>query len=181
MNAPCGVPTNTIEQEARMPTFTLTSPEFTDHGELAKAHEYNDFGGSGDNRSPELIWSGAPEGTRSFAVTLYDPDAPTGSGFWHWVAFDIAPTEHTLPRNAGLTGGAELPAGAIQSANDYGFQGFGGACPPPGAGAHRYVFTLHALSVDKLGIDAATTNAVARFLIHANSIGSASITARYER
>ncbi|MGN6315597.1 YbhB/YbcL family Raf kinase inhibitor-like protein [Trinickia sp.] len=164
-----------------MATFTLTSPEFTDQGELSKAHEYNDFGGNGANRSPELAWSGAPEGTRSFAVTLYDPDAPTGSGFWHWVVFDISPDTHALQRNAGVVGGAELPAGAIQSANDYGFQGFGGACPPPGAGAHRYVFTVHALSVDKLGVDAATPNAISRFLIHAHSIGSATLTARYER
>lgn len=164
-----------------MPTFTLTSPEFSNQGQLDKAHEYNDFGGSGQNRSPELVWSDAPEGTRSFAVTLYDPDAPTGSGFWHWVAFDIPPNARSLSRNAGLAGGAELPAGAIQGINDYGLEGFGGACPPPGAGAHRYVFTLHALSVDKLGVDAATTNAVTRFLIHANSIGNASITALYER
>ncbi len=164
-----------------MSSFTLSSPEFADQGRLDKAHEYNDFGGNGANRSPALSWSGVPEGARSLALTLYDPDAPTGSGFWHWVAFDISPETCALRRDAGVVGGEHLPAGAIQSANDYGFRGFGGVCPPPGAGAHRYVFTLHALSVDKLGVDAATPNAVARYLIHANSIGTASITAFYER
>ncbi|RQS10042.1 YbhB/YbcL family Raf kinase inhibitor-like protein [Burkholderia sp. Bp8998] len=164
-----------------MTTFSLTSPEFTEQGTLAKAHEYNDFGGNGDNRSPALSWRAAPAGTRSFAVTLYDPDAPTGSGFWHWVAFDIPEDADGLPADTGAQDGAMLPAGAIHSANDYGVHGFGGACPPAGDAPHRYVFTLHALSVDKLGIDASTPNAVARFLIHANTIDSASITAYYQR
>lgn len=164
-----------------MTTFSLTSPEFAEQGKLAKAHEYNDFGGDGDNRSPALRWIGVPAGTRSLAITLYDPDAPTGSGFWHWVAFDIPPDTEGLSANSGAKDGRLLPAGAIQSTNDYGVHGFGGACPPPGAEPHRYVFTLHALSVEKLGIDGTTPNAVARFLIHANTIDSASTTAYYGR
>lgn len=170
-----------FEQEIDMTAFSLVSPEFVEQGVLTKAHEYNDFGGTGDNRSPALKWSNVPDGTRSLAITVYDPDAPTGSGFWHWVAFDIAPDADALTPDAGHKDGAALPQGAVQSANDYGFHGFGGACPPEGAGPHRYVFTLHALSTDKLGIDAGATNAVARFLIHANTIASTSLTALYQR
>jgi Raf kinase inhibitor-like YbhB/YbcL family protein len=164
-----------------MMEFCLTSPEIRENGSLSRVHEYDEFGGSGDNCSPALGWDHAPAGTQSFAITLYDPDAPTGSGFWHWVAFDIKSDVVFLPQDAGNPDNALLPAGAVQSANDYGIRGFGGACPPPGAQPHRYIFTVHALSVERLGINEATPNAVARFLIHANSLASASLTASYQR
>ncbi|MBD2785651.1 YbhB/YbcL family Raf kinase inhibitor-like protein [Xenorhabdus sp. DI] len=159
----------------------ISSIEFNHNDFLQKEHEFNQFGGNGDNRSPELAWAEAPAGSKSFAITVYDPDAPTGSGFWHWVAFDIPVETHALPANAGQSDGSKLPVGTIQSRNDYGQFGFCGVCPPVGDKAHRYIFTVHALSVEKLGIDAETTNAIARFMIQANTLATASITGYYQR
>ncbi|PHM63361.1 hypothetical protein Xish_02605 [Xenorhabdus ishibashii] len=162
-------------------SMIISSTEFKNNDFLKKEHEFNQFDGNGDNRSPELTWAGAPAETKSFAITVYDPDAPTGSGFWHWVAFDIPVETQTLPANAGQSDGSKLPTGTIQSRNDYGLFGFGGCCPPVGDKAHRYIFTVHALSVKKLGIDAETTNAVARFMIQANTLATTSITGYYQR
>lgn len=159
-----------------MSNFTVTSPEFEEQDALQHVHEFNGFDGSGENRSPALQWQGAPAGTQSFAVTLYDPDAPTGSGFWHWVLYDIPPTVTQLAANAGPDA-----AGAQTAANDYGAPGYGGPCPPKGSPAHRYIFTVHALKVPQLGLPAGTTNAVVRFMIHMNSLASASITGLYKR
>ncbi|MBD2811371.1 YbhB/YbcL family Raf kinase inhibitor-like protein [Xenorhabdus sp. Vera] len=159
----------------------ISSTEFKNNDFLLKEHEFNEFGGNGDNRSPELVWTDAPAGTKSFAITVYDPDAPTGSGFWHWVAFDIPVDTQLLPANAGKSDSSKLPTGTIQSRNDYGLFGFGGPCPPLGDKAHRYIFTVHALSVEKLGVDAETTNAVARFMIQANTLATAVITSYYQR
>ncbi|MGJ0627373.1 YbhB/YbcL family Raf kinase inhibitor-like protein [Xenorhabdus bovienii] len=159
----------------------ISSSEFKHNDFLHKHHEFNGFGGNGDNRSPELSWQNAPAETKSFAMTVYDPDAPTGSGFWHWVAFDIPAETHALSANVGQADGSGLPAGTIQSRNDYGQTGFGGPCPPEGDKAHRYIFTIHALSVEKLGIDAETTNAVARFMIQANTLTTATLTGYYQR
>ncbi|AYA42396.1 YbhB/YbcL family Raf kinase inhibitor-like protein [Xenorhabdus nematophila] len=159
----------------------ITSTEFKNNDFLQKEHEFNEFGGNGNNRSPELAWREAPAETKSFAITAYDPDAPTGSGFWHWVAFDIPVAAQALVANAGKSDGSKMPIGTIQSRNDYGFPGFCGPCPPVGNKAHRYIFTIHALSVEKLGIDAETTNAVARFMIQANTLATATITSYYQR
>ncbi|WP_237386200.1 YbhB/YbcL family Raf kinase inhibitor-like protein [Xenorhabdus sp. Sc-CR9] len=159
----------------------ISSTEFKNNDFLLKEHEFNEFGGNGDNRSPELVWTDAPAGTKSFAITVYDPDAPTGSGFWHWVAFDIPVDTQLLQANAGQSDSSKLPTGTIQSRNDYGLFGFGGPCPPLGDKAHRYIFTVHALSVEKLGVDAETTNAVARFMIQANTLATAVITSYYQR
>ncbi|MBA2674416.1 YbhB/YbcL family Raf kinase inhibitor-like protein [Ramlibacter sp.] len=164
-----------------MSNFTITSPEFQEQDSLQHAHEFNGFDGSGDNRSPALRWQGAPEGTQSFAVTLYDPDAPTGSGFWHWVVCDIPPDVTELAASAGSGGQADLGGKGTQVGNDYGATGYGGPCPPKGSPAHRYIFTVHALGVPKLGLPAGTTNAVVRFMIHQNSLASASLTALYKR
>ena len=164
-----------------MSGFTLLSPEFFDLAWLDRRHEFNGFDGAGENRSPALQWSGAPAAAKSFAVTLYDPDAPTGSGFWHWVAFDIPSSVSTLSAGAGSTGTLSLAAGGTQSANDFGVHGYGGPCPPKGAGAHRYVFTVHALSQERLGVPADTPNPVVRFLIQQNTLASARITAHYKR
>jgi Raf kinase inhibitor-like YbhB/YbcL family protein len=163
-----------------MSSFSIFSDEFIDQGSLGKKHEYNSFGGEGENQSPAFHWANAPSETRSFAITLHDPDAQTGSGFWHWVACGIPAHVTSLPANAGSSDGSLAPTEIVQFVNDYGMSGFGGACPPPGE-RHRYVFTLHALSVESLGVDASVTNAVARFLIHAHTIETASITAQYQR
>ncbi len=126
----------------------------------------------GQNISPDLRWSGAPEGTASYALTCYDPDAPTGSGWWHWIAFDI-PTDVTA-----LDTGAALPAAAREWRNDYGYDGYGGPCPPPGP-AHRYVFTVYALDVAELGVPEGATSAVCRFNLLAHVLASASFTATF--
>ncbi|CDG22196.1 conserved protein of unknown function [Xenorhabdus poinarii G6] len=159
----------------------IRSTAFKNNDFLKKENEFNEFGGRGDNRSPELAWTEAPGETKSFAITVYDPDAPTGSGFWHWVAFDIPIETPCLFANAGRSDGSQLPIGTIQSRNDYGLFGYGGPCPPEGDKAHRYIFTVHALSVEKLGIDAEVTNAVARFYIQANTLATAFITGYYQR
>lgn len=128
----------------------------------------------GENVSPDLTWSGAPEGTRSYAITCFDPDAPTGSGWWHWIAFDIPASVNALGQ------GQPVPAGTREWDNDYGYAGYGGPCPPPGP-AHRYVFTVHALDVPELGIAEGLTSAAARFNLLAHSIDQASFTAHYGR
>lgn len=126
----------------------------------------------GSNVSPDLTWSGAPEGTKSYAVTCFDPDAPTGSGWWHWIAFDIATAQMSL--SAGQ--GPDAPM--RQWRNDYGYVGYGGPCPPPGP-AHRYVFTVHALDVEKLDVPDEATSAACRFTLLSHAIDSASFTATF--
>lgn len=157
--------------------FAVASSDFTDGGRLTDAQVFDGFGCTGGNVAPALAWSGAPAGTRSFAVTAYDPDAPTGSGFWHWLMFDIPVDTTSLA--AGSTG-SERPAGAIEVRNDYGGTGFGGACPPPGP-AHRYVFTVFALKVGELGLGADATPAITGFMLNANALATARITALYGR
>lgn len=122
--------------------FTLTSPSFEDKGTLTNRQVYNGFGCQGLNQSPELHWTGVPPGTRSLVLTVYDPDAPTGSGWWHWVVYDIPAGARQLPADAGTDSGASLPVGAKQGRNDFGSRDFGGACPPAGDKPHHYVFTL---------------------------------------
>lgn len=161
--------------------FQLESPDVRANGTLPKRFEANVFGCTGENKSPALKWSGAPKGTKSFAVTVYDPDAPTGSGWWHWSVIDIPASVGELKPDAGAAGNGNLPAGAKHVRIDYGVAAWGGACPPPGDKPHRYVFTVHALKVDKLDIPADATAALAGFMINANSLGKASFTARYGR
>ena len=161
--------------------FTLSSPDFAADALMPKSFEFNGFGCSGENKSPTLRWSGAPKDAKSFAVTVYDPDAPTGSGWWHWFVVDLPATVNELPSDAGAVGGAKLPKGARHVRIDYGFDGWGGPCPPPGDKPHRYVFTVHALKVDQLDIPADATAALAGFMVNANAIAKASFTARYGR
>ena len=164
-----------------MTAFTLTSPDIADGSTIAQSFEFDGFGCSGRNQSPVLRWSGAPEGTKGFAVNVYDPDAPTGSGFWHWYVIDLPASVSELPANAGAKGGAHLPAGARQIRNDYGQYAWGGMCPPPGDKPHRYIFTVHALGVEKLEIPDDASAALAGFMVNANSLGKATFTSTYGR
>ena len=161
--------------------FKLASPELTPGGRFEARHVFNGSGCSGGNLSPALTWSGAPAGTKSFALTLYDPDAPAGSGWWHWVMFDIPANASALAAGAGDVAGGKAPTGALQTNTDYGKAGFGGPCPPAGDKPHRYVFTLYALKVDKLGADPASTAALVGFMLNANKLDRATFTVYYGR
>lgn len=162
-------------------TFALSSPEIPTDGMIPASFEFNGFGCSGENKSPALQWRGAPQDTRSFAVTVYDPDAPTGSGWWHWLVINIPADVTGLPGNAGVPNSPTLPKTARQIRNDYGVNAWGGVCPPPGDAPHRYVFTVYALKVDSLDVPADATAALTGFMIHANTLATASFTARYGR
>jgi hypothetical protein len=161
--------------------FKLESPDIKPNSTLDKKFEANTFGCNGENKSPALKWSGAPKDTKSFVVTVYDPDAPTGSGFWHWFVYNIPANVNELAANAGAQGGANLPKGAAMNRIDYGVAAWGGACPPEGDKPHRYIFTVYALKTDKLELPPDATAAVAGFMTNANKIASASFTAKYGR
>ncbi len=161
--------------------FQLTSPDIKAGAMIPKIFEFNGFGCSGENKSPALKWSGAPKGTKSFAVTVYDPDAPSGSGWWHWMVINIPADVTELKPDAGAVGGANLPKGASHVRIDYGVAGWGGVCPPQGDKPHRYIFTVHALKLDKLDVPADATAALTGFMINGNLLGKASFTARYGR
>ncbi|MBI3479475.1 MAG: YbhB/YbcL family Raf kinase inhibitor-like protein [Nitrosomonadales bacterium] len=161
--------------------FKLSSPEIKANSTMASSFEFNGFGCSSENKSPALKWSGAPKGTKSFAVTMYDPDAPTGSGWWHWVVTNIPADVTELAANAGALNSATLPKGAVQGRTDYGVAAWGGTCPPQGDKPHRYIFTVYALKTDKLDVPADATAALTGYMIHANMLGKASFTARYGR
>lgn len=161
--------------------FELSSPDIGDGQPLSKIQEYSGFGCTGDNRAPALNWRDAPPGTQSFAITVYDPDAPTGSGWWHWLLFNLPASTMSLPAASGQPGGPGLPGTSVQSVTDYGTPGFGGACPPAGDPPHRYVFTVHALKVAGLDLDASAMPALVGYMLNANSLGKASLTATYTR
>jgi Raf kinase inhibitor-like YbhB/YbcL family protein len=160
-------------------TFTLRSESVG--GQATSEEVYNGFGCTGKNISPGLFWENAPDGTKSFAITMYDPDAPTGSGWWHWVVFDIPADIHELKPGSGDPESGAMPDLAIQSMTDFGKTGYGGPCPPVGHGFHQYIITVYALKTDKLGLDANTSPAMAGFNIHANMIAKSSIVFYYKR
>lgn len=160
--------------------FTLKSADVKPNATLTEQQVFNGFGCSGANVSPQLSWENAPKDAKSFVVTVYDPDAPTGSGWWHWVVYDIPGTTTELPQGAG-SGTAALPPGAVQGRTDFGPPGFGGACPPPGDKPHRYVFTVWALKVEKLELGSDPSPAMVGFMTRANALGSATFTATYAR
>ena len=160
-------------------TFSLSSKNLG--GQATKLEEFNGFGCSGENSSPQLSWSNAPEGTKSFAITMYDPDAPTGSGFWHWVVFDIPANVSELVKNAGNVSLNLAPKGAVQSITDYGIKGFGGPCPPEGHGYHEYIITVFALKTDKLGLNDSINPAIVGFNLWNQSLAKASIVMYYKR
>ncbi|MET4781974.1 YbhB/YbcL family Raf kinase inhibitor-like protein [Glaciihabitans sp. UYNi722] len=150
-----------------VPAFDLESLDFTPGGPLPTTARAD-----GGNRSPALHWSGAPEGTKSFALTAYDPDAPTGSGFWHWAVYNIPGDVTELPAGVSTD---DLPAGAVTLSNEMGGEEFTGAAPPPGDGQHRYFFTVSALDIGELDIPAGATPAVLGFMLRANIIGRAQL------
>ena len=159
--------------------FELSSPDIAQGQRLDRAQVYGGYGCAGKNLSPALNWKNAPAGTRSFAVTVFDPDAPTGRGWWHWLIFDIPAAANALPAGVGVQ--AALPSGARQGRNDFGEHAYGGACPPPGHGTHHYVFTLYALKVERLDVSEDASPERIDAAVHGHSLGSAQITALYSR
>ncbi|QOP42073.1 YbhB/YbcL family Raf kinase inhibitor-like protein [Sulfurimonas marina] len=159
--------------------FTLNSDEFS--GQLGNAQVFNGFGCTGKNISPSLNWENAPKGTKSFAIMMYDKDAPTGSGWWHWIVVDIPKDVTTLKQNSGNVALDLMPKGALQTKTDYGVSGFGGACPPVGHGSHQYVITLYALDVDTLGVKADASPALVGYMVNAHTIAKASVVAYFSR
>jgi len=160
----------------------LRSDSFSDGDYLSNDHvlsEQYGFGCAGGNVSPALTWSGAPSETKSFAVTCFDPDAPTGSGFWHWVVVNIPPDVNGLP--AGASSGNGLPAAALQLRTDYGAHEYGGPCPPAGDHPHRYLFTVHAVGLDALPVEASTSAAVVGFYLYFNTLEKAMLMGLYKR
>lgn len=165
---------------AQAAEFRLTSTDIAEGKALGNKQVFKGFGCEGENISPQLSWSGAPEGTKSFAISVYDPDAPTGSGWWHWTVANLPATTTELPTGAGNPGG-KLPAGAVQGRTDFGQAGFGGACPPVGDKPHRYHFVVWALKVDKLPLDENASGAMVGYMLNANALGKAQLTATYGR
>lgn len=155
--------------------MTLTSHDIHEGQLMASTYAYNGFGCTGDNQSPQLSWSGAPKGTKSFAITAFDPDAPTaGSGWWHWQVINIPATTHTLSRDQ-----SGHIKGATELTNDYGVKGFGGVCPPANGKMHRYQFTVWALPDAKLAIPANASQALVGYMLNAKSLAHARLTATY--
>jgi len=155
----------------------VVSQDFNDGDKMPERHVFNGMGYQGDNLSPHLAWDDVPAGTKSFVVTCYDPDAPTGSGWWHWVVANIPADVTVLPQGAG-SGVADLPVSAIQTRTDFGQTGYGGAAPPQGE-SHRYIFTVHALDTDKIDVDEGASGAMVGFNVHFHALASASITVKY--
>lgn len=161
--------------------FTLSSPDVSPKARIAEKYVLNSFGCTGGNVSPALSWKNLPAGTQSLALTVYDPDAPTGSGWWHWIVYDIPAGVSELPSGFGNSEKAQLPGGTMQGRTDFGKPGWGGPCPPKGDKPHRYTFTLHALKTPKLEVPADASGALIGYIIHANEIGRARFVAPYGR
>jgi hypothetical protein len=160
--------------------FTLTSTDVHAGQMMASAQVFKGMDCTGSNMSPAMQWKGAPAGAKSFALTLYDPDAPTGSGWWHWVVYNIPASATKLASGAGSAGGT-LPAGTTQGNTDFGAPGYGGACPPKGDKPHHYIFTLYALDTDKLDLPPTATAAYVSFNLHAHTVAKTTLTALYGR
>lgn len=161
--------------------FRLTSPAILPGARMADAQVYNGFGCTGGNISPGLSWTNPPAGTKSFALMVYDPDAPTGSGWWHWVVYNLPAGLRALPERAGDPAAKLMPAGVVQGRTDFGSVGYGGPCPPSGDQPHRYYFRLHALKVDKLELPADATAALVGFNVKANTLAVAELMGTWSR
>ena len=174
------VPPNPYDFLPQVPSFEVTSADCSDGATLAAPQVSGVMGAGGEDRSPQLSWSGFPEGTQSFAVTVYDPDAPTTSGFWHWVVANIPASVTELPSGAGDKDSPQLPAGAVQFRNDAGFAGYIGAAPPSGHGVHRYFVAVHALDVADLGVPAEASPAFVGFNLFSHTLARAVLVPTYE-
>lgn len=181
VKALCAAGVMIIAGAAQASNFQITQAGIQDGQHLDETYVLQGFGCAGGNTSPAVAWAAAPTGTKSFAVTLYDPDAPTGSGWWHWVAFNIPAGTTELVKGAGDPAKGLMPAGAVQSRTDFGTPGFGGACPPQGHGPHRYQLKVHALDVDRLPLDENVPAAMVGFYIGVHSLGTAQVTGIYSR
>jgi Raf kinase inhibitor-like YbhB/YbcL family protein len=171
---------NPYDELPAVPAFTVTSADVIDGQELPTPQRSGIFGAGGEDVSPQLGWSGFPEGTKSFAVTVYDPDAPTASGFWHWAVADIPASVTSLPTGAGDEKGSGLPEGAVQLANDGGLTGYLGAAPPPGHGPHHYYIAVHAVDAENLGLSAETRPAFLGYTLSSHTLARAVIVTTYE-
>ena len=165
----------------QVPAFRLTSADVTDGAPLEKPQLSGVMGARGEDRSPQLSWSGFPEGTRSFAVTVFDPDAPTHSGFWHWAVANVPVSVTELPSGAGEPSGSGLPEGTVQLRNDAGFPGFVGAAPPAGHGPHRYFVTVHAVDVDRLEVAPDASPAFLGFNLFSHTVARAVLVGTHEQ
>ncbi len=159
--------------------FVLSSDSLAEGGTVPDRHVYSGFGCTGGNLSPGLRWSGAPKDTKSFALTIYDPDAPTGSGWWHWTVINIPSDATAIAEGASHPGKSGLPPGAVEGRTDFGSAGYGGPCPPEGDPPHRYIFTLHALKEPSLPLDANSPGAQVGYYLHFATIEKASFTVYY--
>ncbi|BHH84531.1 YbhB/YbcL family Raf kinase inhibitor-like protein [Desulforhopalus sp. 52FAK] len=167
-----------LANSAMAADFTVTSPQLKDGETMPMEQVLNGFGCTGANISPELNWENGPEGTKSYAVTVYDPDAPTGSGWWHWIAFNIPSNATGLPTNASVNPEAN---GMTQSRTDFGTSGYGGACPPEGDTPHRYQFMVWALDTDHIDLDAEASGAMVGYFLNMHKLGKAELTVKFGR
>jgi Raf kinase inhibitor-like YbhB/YbcL family protein len=158
--------------------FTMTSSAFKNNAAIPEKYSFNAMGCTGQNVSPPLEWKNPPAGTKSFALMVHDPDAPTGSGWWHWVVYNIPADATSLPEGAAA---ATLPKGAVEGNTDFGKAGWGGPCPPPGSGKHHYNFMLYALKVDKIEVPPGASPAMVGFNAKANAIATAKLTGLFSR
>lgn len=157
--------------------FTFGSASFKDGETIPMKYVFNAFGCTGKNSSPELHWSNPPEGTKSLAITVYDPDAPTGSGWWHWTVFNIPVEISSLKEGEDF----KLLKNIVQGRTDFGKPGYGGPCPPEGDRPHHYIFTLHAIKEEKLSLDSNASGAMVGFTLNANTLDKRSFTGMFGR
>ncbi|MCC7460753.1 MAG: YbhB/YbcL family Raf kinase inhibitor-like protein [Proteobacteria bacterium] len=161
--------------------FEIRSNSWKDGEAITLSHVFNSFGCTGQNVSPAISWKNQPKETKSLALTIFDPDAPTGSGWWHWVVYNIPAKIRSLPAGIGKQGEAKLANGAVQGETDYGVPGYGGPCPPAGDKPHHYIITVHALNVEKLDLPANAPAAMVSYYINNHSIAKDSLTSLYLR